>query len=75
MDIYCYNTYIAVVVFEGEIGFDELDYQLYVAKNNPELINEFHDHNITETLDKNINNPTVQKYLRIFLPDKSTGKT
>ena len=57
---------IAVVVFEYAIGFDELDYQLYVAKNNPELVNEFHDHNISEFLDKTINDPDVQKYLRDF---------
>ena len=59
---------IAVVVFEGEIGFDELDYQLYVAKNNPEMVNDFHDHNIAETLDNNLKDPTVQKYLRYFYP-------
>ncbi|GAI89250.1 unnamed protein product, partial [marine sediment metagenome] len=42
---------LAVGVFEVTIGFDELDYQLYVAKNNPERISEFHDHSITEALD------------------------
>ncbi|MBN2590061.1 MAG: hypothetical protein JXA96_09375 [Sedimentisphaerales bacterium] len=57
---------IAVVVFESAIGFDELDYQLYVAKNNPEKINEFHDHNFTEVLKKMINDPDVQQDLRYF---------
>jgi hypothetical protein len=58
---------IAVVVFEKAIGFDELDYQLYVAKNNPESINVFHqENNISEILDKSINDPDVQKYLRDF---------
>ncbi|MEJ2647241.1 MAG: hypothetical protein P8016_02380, partial [Sedimentisphaerales bacterium] len=57
---------IAVFVFEYAIGFDELDYQLYVAKNNPELISEFHDHDISGFLDKTINDPDVQKYLRDF---------
>jgi hypothetical protein len=54
---------IAVVVFEVTIGFDELDYQLYVAKNNPELAGEFHDHNITEALDATIRDPATKKYL------------
>jgi len=57
---------IAVVVFEVKIGFDELDYQLYVAENNPEHINEFHDHSITEALDRTITNPTVRRYLASF---------
>jgi hypothetical protein len=57
---------IAVVVFESAIGFDELDYQLYVAKNNPELINEFRDHPFSETLKQAINDPYVQKYLQDF---------
>ncbi|GAH44556.1 unnamed protein product, partial [marine sediment metagenome] len=57
---------IAIVVFEVRIGFDELDYQLYVAKNNPEQLNEFHDHSITEALDKTITNPAVKNYLAGF---------
>jgi hypothetical protein len=52
----------AVVIFEIKIGFDELDYQLYVAKNNPENISEFHDHSITEALDKTITDPAIKKY-------------
>jgi len=54
---------IAVVVFEVAIGFDELDYQLYVVKNNPELASEFHDHSITEALDATIREPATKKYL------------
>ncbi len=57
---------IAVVVFEVKIGFDELDYQLYVAKNNPEQISEFHDHSITEALDETITNPAAKKYFADF---------
>ena len=57
---------LAIVTFEIRIGFDELDYQLYVAKNNPEQINEFHDHSITEALDKTITHPAVKKYLAGF---------
>ncbi|MHC4206418.1 MAG: hypothetical protein ACYSTT_17335 [Planctomycetota bacterium] len=54
---------IAVVVFEVTIGFDELDYQLYVAKNNPEMADEFHAHSITEALDATLRDPATKKYL------------
>ncbi len=56
----------AVVVFEVTIGFDELDYQLYVTKNNPEHVSEFHDHSITEALDKTTKDPVIKKYLEGF---------
>jgi hypothetical protein len=59
-------TLIAGIVFEVKIGFDELDYQLYVAKNNPENASEFHDHSVTEALDKTITDPAVKKYLAGF---------
>jgi hypothetical protein len=60
---------MAGVVFEVKIGFDELDYQLYVAKNNPDNISEFRDHSITEAMDKTITDPAVKKYLaRFFYP-------
>ena len=60
----------AVVLFEVKIGFDELDYQLYVAKNNPEQISEFHEHSITEALDRTITDPELKKYLAniVFYP-------
>jgi len=57
---------LAIVTFEMRIGFDELDYQLYVAKNNPEQTSEFHDHNITEDLDQTLTNPAVRRYLAGF---------
>jgi hypothetical protein len=57
---------LAIVTFEIRIRFDELDYQLYVAKNNPEQTNEFHDRSITEALDETIMNPAVRKYLAGF---------
>ncbi len=62
----CAILLIAVVLFKVKIGFDELDYQLYVAGNNPEQISKLHDHSITETLDKTIQTPTVRKYLEGF---------
>jgi hypothetical protein len=54
---------LAVVLFEMLIGFDELDYQLYVAKNNPEQINEFHPRNLTQALDTNVRDPRVKEIL------------
>jgi len=57
---------IAAVVFKFGMGFDELDYQLYVARNNPEQVTEFHDHSITGVLDRAITNPAVVKYLSGF---------
>jgi len=61
----------ALIVFEAKISFDELDYQLYVAKNDPGQISEFRDHSITEALDRTIINPVVRKYLAgFFYPDE-----
>ena len=56
----------AVAIFETTIGFDELDYQLYVARYNPKLVNEFRDHSITAVLDETITNPSprVKRYLQ-----------
>ncbi len=57
---------LAIVTFEIRIGFGELDYQLYVARNDPEQTSEFHDHSITEALDETLTNPVVRKYLAGF---------
>jgi hypothetical protein len=54
---------IAVVVFEKAIGFDELDYNLYVANKNPDRIEMFHDRSISEALDATIQDPATQEYL------------
>ena len=67
----CVFLLLAVVTFETRIGFDELDYQLYVAKNNPEQAIEFHDHSIRESLDEMVSNPSarVRRYLEMsFYP-------
>lgn len=50
---------LAIATFEIRIGFDELDYQLYVAKNNPEQTSEFYNHSVTAALDKTVTNPGV----------------
>jgi hypothetical protein len=57
---------LAAVTFSFRIGFDELDYQLYIARNNPEQVAEFHDHSITKAIDRAIKNPAVAKYLGGF---------
>ncbi len=57
---------LAVVIFEFTVSFDELDYQLYIAKNNPELIEQLQDRSITESLDQTVRNPAVIKYLSGF---------
>ncbi len=57
---------VATAVFNNAIGYDELDYQLYVASNNPEHITEFHDHRITSALDQAIKDPAVNRYLGGF---------
>jgi hypothetical protein len=63
---------IAAVVFKFGTGFDELDYQLYVARNNPEQITEFQDHGIVKALDEAITNPAVSRYLGgFFYPTES----
>jgi hypothetical protein len=56
----------AIFLFEAKIGFDELDYQLYIAENNPRQISEFRDHSITKALDKTLSNPEITKYLENF---------
>jgi hypothetical protein len=60
------NLVIAGGVFYTNIGFDELDYQLYIANNDPEKIEQFHDHKLTGMLDSIVTNPTagVRRYLQ-----------
>ena len=55
----------AVIVFQLNIGFGELDYQLYIAKNNPEKMSEFHAHSITNALDEQITKPApkLRRYI------------
>jgi hypothetical protein len=67
----CVFLLLAVVTFEIRIGFDELDYQLYVAKNNPEQAIEFYDHSIKELLDEVVTQPSarMKRYLEMsFYP-------
>jgi len=57
---------LALAVFGWKIGFDELDYQLYVARNNPEEVPEFRDHSIREALDRTITDPKEKEYRMVF---------
>ena len=57
---------ITVVIFDLTVGFDELDYQLWVAGNNPKEVVEFHDHSVKEALDQTINSEGVRAYLSGF---------
>jgi hypothetical protein len=57
---------LALAIFGWAIGFDELDYQLYVARNNPEEVAEFRDHSIREALDKTITDPREKEYRKVF---------
>jgi len=51
------------LTFHLTIGFSELDYQMYVAGNNPEEQNEFHDHSLTQSIDAVIADPVMYSYL------------
>ncbi|HIJ66924.1 MAG TPA: hypothetical protein HPP51_01380 [Planctomycetes bacterium] len=60
---------ITVCEFQWKISFAELDYQLYIAGNNPEEVVQFHDHNMTEAIDKAIKKPGTQSFLTgLFYP-------
>jgi hypothetical protein len=60
---------IALLVFWSKVSFSELDYQLYVAGNNPEEVHEFHDHIMTEAIDEAMNDPSTRSFLAgLFYP-------
>lgn len=53
-----------IIVFHNTINLSELDYQLYVAKNNPETIQEFQDHSITDALDRTVTSRESRSYFQ-----------
>lgn len=57
---------LAIGTFGFEIGFDELDYNLYVANNDPKAAVEFHDHSVKEALDDTVSNKNIKEYLAGF---------
>ena len=62
----------AYSAFEDHIGFSELDYQRYVAGNNPEEVVEFHDYSISSILDAVIADDALRSELKgLFYPTES----
>ncbi|MDD5134408.1 MAG: hypothetical protein PHP01_03230 [Phycisphaerae bacterium] len=62
----------AIIVFQSRISLAELDYQLYIAKNNPETIKEFHSHSITEALNHVVKSPQSRSYFQSpFYPEET----
>lgn len=57
---------LAAGLFETKIGFDELDFQLHVAKNNPEQVAVFHDQSLRERLDQVIKDESFKDYVDMF---------
>lgn len=65
----CVVLLITVLVFNQTTGFSELDYQLYVAGNNPEEQEEFRPHSLSPHLDAIIRDETLGSYLTgVFYP-------
>ncbi len=64
--------FTALGIFQSEVNFAELDYQLYVAKNNPLQLSAFHDKSISEALDKTLLDPRARNYFtRFFYPSET----
>ena len=62
---------LAIGVFSQMVKFDELDYQLYIAGNNPEKVPEFQDHKMTEAIDAAIHDNEIRSYLAgLFYPSE-----
>ena len=55
---------VAIIIFQSKIGLSELDYQLYIAGNNPETIKEFQDNSITDALDRTLTSPQSRSYFQ-----------
>jgi hypothetical protein len=50
-------------IFQKQIGFSELYYQLYVAGNNPEEVVEFHNYSLSQVIDAVIADDALRSYL------------
>jgi hypothetical protein len=53
-----------IIVFHNTINLAELDYQLYIAKNNPETISQFQDHSVTGALDRAVTSRESRSYFQ-----------
>ena len=64
---------IAFGVFHRHIGFAELDYQRDVANNNPEDAVEFHDNDVSSTIDSIIQDDALRSFLvgKFIRPNRS----
>ncbi len=59
----------ATIMFLWKIGLAELDYQLYIAGNNPEDVSQFHDRSMEEAINKALENPGTRSFLAgLFYP-------
>ncbi len=56
----------SAALFEWKISFAELDYQLYIAGNNPEEVEEFHDHDMTSIINNAMDDPQTRQFLANF---------
>ncbi|MBL7215134.1 MAG: hypothetical protein ISS71_05605 [Phycisphaerae bacterium] len=54
---------VAFGVFHRHIGFAELDYQRNVANNNPEDAVQFHDNDVSATIDNIIKDDALRSFL------------
>jgi len=65
---------ITIFVFQDGINLSELDYQLYIAKNNPESFKEFEDISISDSLDEVLKSPYRGSYFQPpFYPIEKTA--
>ena len=60
---------ITIGIFQHNISLGELDYQLYVAGNNPKKITEFYDQNISNQLDAMVETIQENKSPYDFYPN------
>jgi hypothetical protein len=53
-----------IFVFQDGINLSELDYQLYIAENNPATVKEFQDTSLSGALDDVLNSPQRKNYFQ-----------
>ncbi|OHB55694.1 MAG: hypothetical protein A2Y12_12495 [Planctomycetes bacterium GWF2_42_9] len=53
-----------IFVFQDGINLSELDYQLYIAENNPATVKEFQDASLSGALDDVLNSPQRKNYFQ-----------
>lgn len=61
---------ITIGIFQHNIGLGELDYQLYVAGNDPKKVAEFYDQNISSQLDATVEAIQKNKSPYDFYPNE-----